>query len=169
MQEKVSEKGDSLRNIPAIQPIINNELSLLTASYGMLIHPFYKTLHFHDGVDYTVPEGTRVFATADGVVKKVVMLNSTSGKSITIDHGNGYETTYNHLEQVNIGRGTKVRRGDIIARSGNTGLSLTPHLHYKITLNGESVNPINYFFMELSPLKYNNLRRIAEYGMQSFD
>ncbi len=160
--------GAKARYIPSIQPIANRQLTLLTASYGMRMHPFYKTLKSHQGVDYTIPEGTRIFATADGVVKSTTT-NSTSGKEITIDHGNGYTTTYCHIKSTTVGRGAKVKRGDIIALSGNTGLSITPHLHYEVSYNGMRVDPIHYFFMELSPEEYQRMIKIAQSGMQSFD
>jgi murein DD-endopeptidase MepM/ murein hydrolase activator NlpD len=159
----------SRNNIPAIQPVINKQLTLLTASYGMRIHPFYKTLQSHQGVDYTIPEGSRVFATADGVVRDVALRNSTSGQTVVIDHGNGYETSYSHLSKINVRKGQRVSRGEIIALSGDTGLSLSPHLHYEVRLNGMRVDPIHYFFMELTPTEYQRLMRIAQSGMQSFD
>lgn len=134
-------------NIPAIQPVINKELTLLTASYGMRIHPFYKSLAAHQGVDYTVSEGSRVFATADGRIKEIITKRTSSGNTVVIDHGNGYETVYSHLGKIYARRGDRVRRGDIIAQSGNTGLSLAPHLHYEIRHNGMRVDPIHYFFM----------------------
>lgn len=169
LQARIDSAGSRCDNIPSIQPVINKQLTLLTASYGMRIHPFYKTLQPHQGVDYTLPEGSRVFATADGVVKDVAQRNSTSGRTVVIDHGNGYETTYAHLSKVNVVRGQRVRRGDIIALSGNTGLSLAPHLHYEVRHNGMRVDPIHYFFMELSPADYQRMIRIAQSGMQSFD
>lgn len=169
LQEQIDEAGPACSNIPAIQPVINKQLTLLTASYGMRFHPFYKTLKSHQGVDYTVPEGSRVFATADGVVRDVSERNSTSGRAIVIDHGNGYETSYSHLALTNVTKGQRVRRGDIIARSGNTGLSLAPHLHYEVRFNGVRVDPIHYFFMELTPTEYRRLMHIAQSGMQSFD
>ncbi len=163
-------KEDEANNIPSIQPIINKKLTLLTASFGLRIHPFYKSLVQHNGVDYTVPEGTRVFVTADGVVKKAISKKtSSSGLSITIDHKNGYQTIYNHLSKITVRKGQKVRRGDIIALTGNSGLSLSPHLHYEITYNGEHIDPIHYFSNELTPDEYNRIIRIAQTGMQSFD
>ena len=161
--------GSGCDNIPAIQPVINKQLSLLTASYGMRIHPFYKTLQAHQGVDYTIPEGSRVFATADGRVSDVMRRNSTQGLTVVIDHGNGYTTSYSHLSKSNVTKGQQVRRGDIIALSGDTGLSLSPHLHYEVRHNGMRVDPIHYFFMELSPAEYQRIMRIAQSGMQSFD
>ena len=169
LQRLLDTVGDGRNRIPAIQPVINQQLTLLTASYGMRIHPFYKTLQSHQGVDYTIPEGSRVFATADGTVREVAQRNSTSGQTVVIDHGNGYETSYNHLSKIDVRKGQQVRRGDIIALSGDTGLSLAPHLHYEVRYNGMRVDPIHYFFMELSPTEYQRLMRIAQSGMQSFD
>lgn len=168
LQRLLDTVGDGRNRIPAIQPVINQQLTLLTASYGMRIHPFYRTLQSHQGVDYTVPEGSRVFATADGRVKEIAT-RSMAGRTIVIDHGNGYETSYSHLLAVNVRRGQEVRRGDIIGLSGNTGLSIAPHLHYEVRHNGMRVDPIHYFFMELSPVEYQRIIRIAQSGMQSFD
>ncbi len=167
--QKIHNQGYARDYIPAIQPVINDELTLLTASYGMRIHPFFKTLASHQGVDYTVPEGTRIFATADGRVSEVALRNSASGQTVVIDHGNGYTTSYSHLSKIYVKRGTTVRRGDIIALSGNTGLSLAPHLHYEVRFNGMRVDPIHYFFMELTPDQYYRIMQIAQSGMQSFD
>ena len=169
LQARIDTAGRRCDNIPSIQPVINKQLTLLTASYGMRIHPFYKTLQSHQGVDYTIPEGSRVFATADGVVRDAAQRNSTQGQTVVIDHGNGYETSYSHLSKINVRKGQQVRRGDIIALSGDTGLSLAPHLHYEVRYNGMRVDPIHYFFMELSPTEYQRLMRIAQSGMQSFD
>ncbi len=169
LQEKLAANAATAHSIPAIQPVINKELTLLTASYGLRIHPFYKSLASHQGVDYTVPEGSRVFATADGRVKDVISKRSSSGLTIILSHGNGYETEYSHLGKINVRKGQEVKRGDIIALSGNTGLSLAPHLHYEIRHNGMRVDPIHYFFMELTPTEYQKIQRIAQSGMQSFD
>jgi murein DD-endopeptidase MepM/ murein hydrolase activator NlpD len=169
LDEQLQIVGTQRNNIPSIQPVTNHELTLLTAAYGTLMHPFYRTLHEHQGVDYAIPEGTRIFATADGIVKEVKGKNSTSGITVVIDHRNGYTTSYSHLQSVKVKRGRKVQRGDIIALSGNSGLSLAPHLHYEVRYNGMRVNPIHYFFMELTPDEYQRIMRIAKSGMQSFD
>ena len=169
LEQAADSLKDRFDNIPAIQPVINKELTLLTASYGMRIHPFYKSLTAHQGVDYTVSEGSRVFATADGRIKEIITKRTSSGNTVVIDHGNGYETVYSHLGKIYARRGDRVRRGDIIAQSGNTGLSLAPHLHYEIRHNGMRVDPIHYFFMELDYEEYQKIVKIAQTGMQSFD
>ena len=169
LEQAADSLKDRFDNIPAIQPVINKELTLLTASYGMRIHPFYKSLAAHQGDDYTVSEGSRVFATADGRIKEIITKRTSSGNTVVIDHGNGYETVYSHLGKIYARRGERVRRGDIIAQSGNTGLSLAPHLHYEIRHNGMRVDPIHYFFMELDYEEYQKIVKIAQTGMQSFD
>ncbi len=169
MLQKIADAGPNINLIPAIQPVINRDLTLLTASYGMRIHPFYRSLASHQGVDFTVPEGSRVFATADGVVADVTSRNTTAGTTIILDHGFGYQTVYNHLSKTNVKKNDKVRRGDIIALTGNTGLSLSPHLHYEVRHSGLRVDPIHYFFMELTPDEYKKIMQIAQSGMQSFD
>ena len=169
LQDKIDNNKVAIRNIPAIQPIINKDLTLLTSSFGLRIHPFYRTLTPHKGVDYTVPEGTRVFATADGVVKNITTRNTGSGLTLVLEHEGGYETTYSHLLKTTVKRGERVRRGDIVALTGNSGLSFAPHLHYEIKFNGLRVDPIHYFFMDLTPVEYHHIIRIAQTGMQSFD
>ncbi|MBR5138902.1 MAG: M23 family metallopeptidase [Alistipes sp.] len=161
--------GDKSQNIPAIQPVLNKQLTLLTAGYGTILNPFYRTPQSHQGVDYTIAEGSSVFATADGVVQDISDKNSTLGKTIIIDHGNGYKTSYSHLLSAFVRRGQKVQRGDVIALTGNSGLSLAPHLHYEVRYNDLRVDPIHYLFMELSPDEYQRIIRIAQSGMQSFD
>jgi murein DD-endopeptidase MepM/ murein hydrolase activator NlpD len=161
--------GDKSQSIPSIQPVLNNQLTLLTAGYGTILNPFYRALKSHQGVDYTVAEGSSIFATADGVVREISDKNSTLGKTIIIDHQNGYKTSYSHLMSVLVRKGQKVQRGDVIALSGNSGLSLAPHLHYEVRYNDLRVDPIHYFFMELSPDEYQRIIRIAQSGMQSFD
>lgn len=169
LDEEFVRLGSGMDRIPSIQPVTNHSLTLLTASYGMLMHPFYRTLQSHQGVDYTIPEGSRIFATADGIVKEISGKNSTSGLTVVIDHLNGYTTSYSHLQSVKVKRGRRVRRGDIIALSGNSGLSLSPHLHYEVRYDGMRVDPIHFFFMELTPDEYRRIIKISRSGMQSFD
>ncbi len=163
---------DSLRNeinrIPSIQPVDNKGLTLLAASYGYKIHPFYKSRHFHQGVDYAVPEGTAVFATADGVIQSIETKGQSTGLSVLINHGK-YKTFYSNLDKVLVRAGRKVLRGDIIAFSGNTGLSYAPHLHYEVRLDGKKVDPVPYFFSELDMYQHERMKRIAGIAMQSFD
>ncbi len=169
LETQAKENLLELNRIPSIQPVVNRDLTRLTASYGMRIHPFYKTLSSHQGVDFTVAEGSRVFATADGRVEQVLTRNTSSGNTVVIDHGNGYQTRYSHLGKIYVSKGDAVKRGEIIAQSGNSGLSLAPHLHYEISRNGMRVDPIHYFFMELTNDEYQKIIRIAQSGMQALD
>ena len=159
----------SIDCIPAIQPVNNRQLTLLAAGKKPLINPFHRTMREHHGVDYLIPEGTAVFATADGTVQSLSEKNTTHGKAITIDHGNGYQTSYSHLLDIRVKRGDMVKRGDIIAMSGNSGLSFAPHLHYEVIFNGTRVDPVHYFFLELNAEEYQRIIRIALSSMQSFD
>ena len=159
----------SIDYIPAIQPVNNRQLTLLAAGKKPLINPFHRAMREHHGVDYLIPEGTAVFATADGIVQSLSEKNTTHGKAITIDHGNGYQTSYSHLLDIRVKKGDKVKRGDIIAMSGNSGLSFAPHLHYEVILNGTRVDPVHYFFLELNAEEYQRIIRIALSSMQSFD
>ena len=165
----VTALGKKCNKIPSIQPVSNRDLTLLTAAYGRLMHPFYRTLKNHQGVDYAIPEGTPVVATADGRVKEIKGKSSTSGTTIVIEHDNDYSTSYSHLQSVKVKNRQKVKQGDTIALSGNSGLSLAPHLHYEVLHGGMRVDPIHYFFMELTPEEYQRIMRIAQAGMQSFD
>ena len=168
-QARVAADVRKALSIPAIQPVDNHQLTLLTASFGERVHPFFKTMTQHTGVDYSVPTGTAVFATADGEVRSLKARSQTSGLSIVIDHGNGYETVYSHLDKVVAQPGRHVNRGDIIAFSGNSGLSFAPHLHYEVRYKSKPVDPLNYFFVELDMPSMRKLREISRMGMQSFD
>lgn len=169
LEYAISNLGESCDYIPSIQPVNNRQLTLLAAGKKQLIDPFHRTMREHHGVDYLIAEGTAVFATADGEVESLSEKNSTHGKAVTINHGNGYKTSYSHLLDIRVQKGQHVKRGDIIALSGNTGLSLAPHLHYEVIFHDTRVDPVHYFFMELSPEEYARMIRIALSSMQSFD
>ena len=165
----ISSNALSIECVPAIQPVNNRQLTLLAAGKKPLINPFHRAMREHHGVDYLVPEGTAVFATADGTVKSLSEKNTSHGKAVTISHGNGYETSYSHLLDIRVKKGQKVKRGDIIALSGNSGLSFAPHLHYEVIYNDTRVDPVHYFFLELTPEEYQRIIRISLSSMQSFD
>lgn len=166
--EQINNHRVKFNHTPAIQPIDNKNLTLFAASYGDRIHPFYKSKHFHKGVDFAVPVGTAVFATADGVVESIETKGQSLGLSIKLNHGE-YKTLYANLDKVLAKPGSRVVRGDIIAFSGNSGLSYAPHLHYEVILNSKSVDPLPYFFAELDMNAAAKMRRIAAVAMQSFD
>ena len=160
-------KEDLIAAIPAIQPIYNKDLRRVASGYGMRIDPFLKVRRMHYGLDFSVKKGTPIYATADG---KVVIIKSSFGglgKHIYLDHGNGYRTVYAHLNKFNVKKGQKVKRGELIAYSGNTGRSTSPHLHYEVHKNGEKLNPINFFFNDLTPSQYEEVIRIASIENQA--
>lgn len=159
-----------INQIPSIQPVTNPDLTLLAASFGNRIHPFYKSMSMHKGIDFAVPTGTAVFATADGVVSEIQTRGQSTGLSLKIEHPeSGYETYFANLDKVLVQPGRRVLRGDVIALSGNSGQSFGPHLHYEVRLEGKAIDPINYFFMEVDIKRQDKLRKVASIGMQSFD
>jgi len=162
-------KAEILPYFPAIQPIENRDLTLIASGFGHRIHPIYKILKMHEGIDFSAPVGTPVYATGNGVIKSATRSERGLGNQILIDHGYGYETLYACMDELNVRNGQEVKRGDLIGTVGNTGLSVAPHLHYEVHLDGEAMNPINYFFLELSPADYNRLILISKLSGQSFD
>ncbi len=153
--------------IPAIQPIANKQLIALASGFGMRIHPVYKVKKMHTGIDFAAPIGTPIYATADGVIKEVSVKFSGYGKMILIDHGFGYETRYAHMHEFTVRQGQKVKRGDLIGYVGNTGLSTAPHLHYEVLLNGVMINPVHYFYNDLTPAEYEKVIELASIENQS--
>jgi len=160
---------EMLPAIPAIQPIENPDLTLVASGYGHRIHPIYKIMKMHPGIDFSAPVGTPVMATGDGLVESVTRSGRGLGNRIVIDHGYGYKTMYACMDELQTRRGRLVKRGEVIGTVGESGLSVAPHLHYEVHLNGEQVNPINYFFLELTPREYDKLILISLMSGQSFD
>jgi murein DD-endopeptidase MepM/ murein hydrolase activator NlpD len=162
-------KEDMLRSIPAIMPISNRDLTRTASGYGLRMHPIYKIVMFHSGMDFTAPLGTEIYATGDGTVSVVESSQRGFGKHIIINHGYGYTTLYAHLNDFNVRRGQRVSRGDVIGYVGNTGASVANHLHYEVKLNGNNVDPVNYYFEDLTPDEYERMIEIASKTGQSFD
>jgi murein DD-endopeptidase MepM/ murein hydrolase activator NlpD len=169
--EKALNKEHMLACLPAIQPISNKALTRAASGYGWRIHPIYKIRKFHEGMDFTSPTGSEVYATADGIV--AVMEKNPDrgfGNMITLDHGFGYRTLYAHMEAFNnIKLGQKVKRGDVIGYVGSTGLSTAPHLHYEVHKYGKAVNPINFYFNDLTPSEFDQIIDISSRSGQTFD
>jgi len=163
------EKEAMLTAIPAIMPISNKDLTRTASGWGLRIHPIYKIVKFHYGMDFTAPTGTDVYATGDGVVESITSSRRGYGNHIIVNHGFGYKTLYAHLDRFNVRQGQKVKRGDVIGFVGNTGLSIAPHLHYEVELNGIKVDPSNYYFNDLTPEEYERIIEIASRSGQSFD
>ena len=162
-------KEEMLRSVPAIIPISNKDLTRTASGFGWRIHPYYKISKFHYGMDFTAPFGTDVYATGNGTVFGVLSSQRGLGKHLIIDHGFGYTSIYAHLSNFNVRVGQKVQRGDIIGFIGSTGMSVANHLHYEIKLNGVNVDPVNYYFEDLTAAEYEKMIEIASKTGQSFD
>lgn len=155
--------------IPAIQPMKNEEMSRIASGFGFRNDPFTKARKMHNGMDFSAPIGTPIFATGDGIVTDADNTRSGYGKLIIINHGFGYETYYAHLHDYKVKVGQKVKRGDIIGTCGNTGRSQGPHLHYEVRINDEPVNPINFFYADIKAEDYAKISEIAKQNSQSLD
>ncbi len=152
--QMVKNKETMLASIPAIQPISNKNLKRMASGYGYRIHPIYKTRRMHWGMDFTAPTGTEIHSTGDGKIKIAKHSKKGYGYHVIVDHGYGYETIYAHMSKIAVKTGQKVNRGDLLGYVGNTGLSTAPHLHYEVHKNGNKVNPINFYYSDLSPEEY---------------
>ena len=159
--EMCKNHDEMLRCIPAIQPISNKDLKQTASGYGTRIDPIYGTPRFHSGMDFSANPGTDVYATGDGTVVKMGW-ETGYGNTIIIDHGFGYRTWYAHLRDFRTKVGKRVVRGEVIGGVGSTGKSTGPHLHYEVHVKGKVVNPINYYFMDLSAEDYDRMIQIAE-------
>ena len=161
------DKSAMLASIPAIQPVSNKELRRLASGFGMRVHPIYKVKMMHPGIDFSAPQGTPVYATGAGEVIEVKTSLSGYGKQIIIDHGFGYRTRYAHLQDFNVKQGQKVERGQGIGFVGNTGTSTAPHLHYEVFRDKERVNPIYFFYQDITAEEYEILVQLASIENQS--
>ena len=162
-------KTEFLASIPAIQPVTNKNLRSMASGFGYRLHPIYKTYKMHSGIDFTAPTGTPIYATGNGRVVPAPDGASGYGNHVVIDHGFGYKTLYAHMYKSKVRMGQVIKRGQLIGYVGNTGLSSGPHLHYEVIKNGNKINPINYFFNDLTESDYASMRQIAERPTQSFD
>jgi len=163
------EKGELLEAIPAIQPVNNEDLSRIASGYGWRTDPFTKVRKFHYGMDFTAPRGTPIYATGDGRVTRADSRSTGYGNHIRIDHGYGYTSLYGHLYKYNVRRGQRVKRGDVIGFVGSTGRSEAPHLHYEIFKDDNRINPINFYYGNLSPEEFDEVLERAQRENQSLD
>ncbi len=162
-------KEEMLRDLPAIQPVQNKDLKHIASGYGWRMHPILKYRKFHAGMDFSAPTGTPIYATGEGIVIQADAKASGYGNHVRIDHGYNYVTLYAHMSKINCKVGQKVKRGDVIGYVGNTGLSAGPHCHYEVRKNGEPVNPVNYYYNDLTPEEYAKMIALANAPMQSLD
>ncbi|MCY7411211.1 MAG: M23 family metallopeptidase [Chitinophagales bacterium] len=165
----IKKKEEVLASIPAIQPISNKQLKYIASGFGMRIDPIYKIPKMHEGLDFSAPTGTPVHATGNGVVSNVEYGYTGYGNHVTLTHMVGYKTMYAHLSRIIVKNGQKINRGDLIGYVGSSGKSTAPHLHYEVWKNGRKIDPINFFFNDLTPAQYEEMLKISEQSNQSFD
>ena len=163
------DKENFLAKIPAIQPIKNEDLTRMASGYGYRTDPFTKIRKFHYGMDFTAPRGTPVYASGDGIVKRADSRSSGYGRHVRIDHGYGYMSLYAHLYKYNVRRNQLVKRGDIIGFVGSSGRSQAPHLHYEIFKDKRRINPLNFYYGNLTSEEFNDLLIKASIENQSLD
>jgi murein DD-endopeptidase MepM/ murein hydrolase activator NlpD len=166
---KALNKEQMLACLPAIQPVANTNLERTSSGFGYRMHPLYKIPQFHSGQDFAAPIGTEIYATADGTVEKVEVASWGYGKNIIIDHGFGFKTLYGHMNGFNVNLGQKVKRGQVIGFVGSTGLSTGPHVHYEVIKNGTKVNPVAYFFHDLSSEQFDQIISLSNNPKQTLD
>lgn len=169
IENLVKNKIEMLASIPAILPVsLKNKRTRFSSSFGYRMHPIYKTIRLHAGMDFSGAIGTPIYATGNGKVSSA-QIHKGYGKCVIIDHGFNYQTVYAHLDTYNVKAGQKVKRGDIIGYMGNTGMSTGPHVHYEVKKNGIAVDPINYYFNDLTADDYDQLVTEANNNGQTMD
>ena len=169
IEKLIQNQGQKLASIPAIQPISNKELTRIASGFGFRIHPIYGIAKMHNGLDFTAPQGTPIYATGDGDVTTAGMGGGT-GNHVIINHGYGYETVYMHMVRIKTSVGQHVKRGEVIGWVGSTGASTGPHCHYEVHINGRPVDPVYFFYNDLNAEQYDRLLKIASKGSaKSFD
>ena len=169
IEQLAQNKAVLINAIPSIQPIKNQNLTRMASGYGYRKDPFTKKRRFHWGMDFTAKKGIPIYATGNGIIKRADNRSSGYGKHIRLDHGFGYVSLYAHLNKYNVKKGQKVKRGDIIGYVGNTGRSVASHLHYEIFKDGKKINPLNFYYGNLSSAEFDALLAQASQENQSFD
>ncbi len=169
IEAMVKNKEKLLAAIPAIQPVSDKNLTRIASGFGTRIDPVYKVPKFHAGLDFAAPVGTPIYATADGIVTDAGYNSGGYGNRVVINHGFGYETLYGHMYRIKARVGQKVQRGEVIGYVGSTGKSTGPHCHYEVHRNGTPVDPVYYFYNDLTPEQYDRLLKLAQTANQSFD
>jgi len=165
----IRNKEKLLASTPAIQPISNKDLNRLSSGFSYRIDPIYKTVKFHPGLDFSAPQGTPIYATAQGVVRTAGNLGNGYGNHVIINHGYQYSTLYGHMYRIKVRVGQSVKRGEVIGYVGNSGKSTGSHLHYEVMKGKKHLDPIYFFYNDLTPEQYQQILKIASSRNQSFD
>lgn len=169
IDKMVAGKQQMLACTPAIQPVSNKDLTRIASGFGERIDPIYKSTKFHAGLDFAAPQGTPIYATANGTVMSAGYSEGGYGNHVVINHGYGYETLYGHMFRVKARVGQVVKRGEVIGYVGTTGKSTGPHCHYEVHKNGTAVDPIYFFYNDLSPEQFDRILKLSKASNQSFD
>ena len=169
IDELIKNKEKLLAATPAIQPVSNKDLNRIASGFGYRIDPIYKTIKLHPGLDFAAPLGTPIYATANGTVTVAGNTGDGYGNHVVINHGYGYETLYGHMSKVKAKPGQQVKRGEVIGWVGSTGKSTGPHCHYEVHKNGQKIDPVYFFYNDLSPEQYDLLLKKAASSNQSLD
>lgn len=169
IEDLIKNKQKMLASIPAIQPVANKDLDRIASGFGYRIDPIYKTVKFHSGLDFTAPSGTPIYATGDGTIEEASLSDVGYGNHVVVNHGYGYKSLYGHMVRIKAKRGQQVKRGDILGWVGSTGKSTGPHCHYEVMKNGVKVDPVYFFYNDLTPEEFDRMLKIARSGNQSFD
>ncbi len=164
IEKLIKNQGEKLSSIPAIQPLSNRQLDRIASGFGMRIDPVYGTPKMHKGLDFTAPQGTPIYATGNGVVKLSGYVDGGYGNHVVINHGYGYETLYGHMVRIKVRIGQRVKRGELIGWVGSTGKSTGPHCHYEVHINGNEVDPVYFFYNDLTPEQFDRLLKKAATG-----
>ncbi len=163
-------KEKMLQSVPSIVPIGDKELTRLSSTFGIRNDPIYNVPKMHSGLDFTAPTGSKIYATGDGIIETMEYSSGGYGNHIVINHGFGYKSHYAHLSKFETKLNRKVKRGELIGRVGSTGKSTAPHLHYEVIKNGNKIDPINFFFTDLTPEQYSQLiEKAKNMGGSSLD
>lgn len=165
----VKNKAKTLASIPSIQPVSNKTLTRVASGFGYRIDPIYKDRRLHPGLDFTAPIGTPIYATADGRVRDAGYNTGGYGNRVVVNHGYGYETLYGHMVRIKARVGEMVKRGEVIGYVGTSGKSTGPHCHYEVHHYGIQVDPIYYFYSDLTPAQFDRILKLAAASNQSFD
>lgn len=162
-------KSDMLAHIPAIFPVKETEVKYISSFFGYRPDPIYKVEKFHSGIDFSAALGTDTYATGDGVVADVERNEWGYGNLVVIDHGYGYKTRYAHLQKAAVRKGQKVKRGQKIGTIGDSGKTTGVHLHYEVLKNDVQVDPINFFYNDLTPDEYELILQHSTLPTQTMD
>jgi murein DD-endopeptidase MepM/ murein hydrolase activator NlpD len=169
IKKYIANNQQMLSSIPSIQPISNKDLTRIASGFGGRIDPIYKFEKFHAGLDFTAPQGTPIYATGNATVEIAEYSTTGYGNNIWLNHGYSYRTHYCHMLKLSVSKGQQVKRGQVIGYVGSTGKSTGPHCHYEVERKGEKIDPIHFFYNDLTPAQFEQLVIMAAQSNQSFD